>query len=220
MRARTFFGLLGLVFSAGAGLSGCGEDPVPIACTGAQPCPPPSARLSFAAQLFPRSPAAQAPGSPLTVQEEPNLVFNGTGSAALHFIRPARVSGIIRDETAAPVAHARVLALLHSVLPGQGLFSFETSTGTDGSYSLNLPAPKKPQDQPYRIWIGFDDGTPGATLHPPLWFQQVISADTTLPVLLPRQVQLVLVHGPITQPTLAGGGHGGEGRDRTARKRP
>ncbi len=197
-RAPVFFppGLLclvGLVL-----LVGCADETIPIACTGDQHCPPPSPLLSFAAQLFPRSPAVQGTTARLVIQEEPRLSFDATGAAILRFVSPARVTGIVRDESGKPVPQAQALAVLPSAFLGQSPFSFGTSTGIDGAFSLNLPVPRKPREQRYHFWVGFDDGAPGADVHPPMWFDQVISADTTLPVPLPGRSALINISGHIT----------------------
>ncbi len=187
-------------------LAACGEDSaaVPIACSGEQSCPPARNSPSWAVQLWPTESGDKIGADPhyvLTPQEGQQLGFDGTGSALLRFRAASMISGLVLTAENRALVHARVQATLPSAIPGQNDYRFDTQTAEQvaGTYSLRVPTPAKPMDQPYRLWIGFDDAMQAAT-YPPLWLEHPVASDVELPILLRPASQLAVVSGRIVNP--------------------
>ncbi len=186
-------------------VAGCGADSagIPVACTGPEACPPPSAMISWAAQLWPSSSDGTDVQRPLAPQEIAQLRFDAGGTATLRYRTPALSQGTVVDAQLPPqpLGRARVLAILPTVIPGQTSLSFNTLTASQpaGQWSLRLPVPERPSSQPYRFWIGFDDAAQ-ASLYPPVWRDQVISGDSAVALSTRAATDLATVLGRITNP--------------------
>lgn len=195
--------LLGLALLLGA----CSADSgTPIACSAEQRCAPPSARLQWAAQLIPQN-SAQRPGGggELTPQEEPRLLFDDKGGAQARFTQAAILAGTVHDAFGAIVPRARVVATLPSAIAGQDPYTFETSTQAgDGTFSLHVPVPRKPREQPYRLWIGFDDPAQ-AERNPPQWQDEMVGADTLLTLTLRPEGAMSTIDGQLVDSLRSGG---------------
>jgi hypothetical protein len=198
-----------LLLAAHLALGGCAAESIPFACSGERECPPPSSLLSFSAQLWPGAAAGMPrPGSGeqgvLTPQEEPSLIFDAEGLVRLRFTQAAQLRGTLVDELGAPVGRARVVALLPSGIPGQAEQSFDTATDSAGGFALRLPVPRRPEEQPYRLWVGFDDPELAAQ-RPPLWRTGVVvRGDTQIGVKLRPIAELVTVRGNVVDSAGAG----------------
>ncbi len=174
-----------------------GGTPSPIACADIY-CPPPSNDMAWAAQLAPSSSAATDPKNQLLAQEQTPLRFDGAGLARLQFRPTVLLSGSLLDGQATPLGGARVIARLESVLAGQNPYSLGTLTADSpgGAWTMRVPLAQQPSTQPYHLWVGFDDSA-RASLAPPLWQEEAISADTALALRLRPPSELAVVSGRI-----------------------
>jgi len=184
-------------------LSGCGEEAasVPIACSGEHSCPPAHSSPFWAVQLWPKDSGDRPGVDPhylLMPQEGQSLDFDGTGSAVLRFRAVSLLSGLLTTADNRAIPRARVQASLPSAIPGQDDYRFDTQTAekTAGTYLLRVPTPAKPKEQPYKLWVGFDDVAQAAQ-YPPLWFSQIVASDVEVPLKLRAQNQLASFSGRI-----------------------
>jgi hypothetical protein len=198
-------GWLALLLLSGTS-AGCSDDAysTPIACAGNVVCPPPSPSISWAVQLWPDASNRDISADPhrqLTPQESAQLAFDPAGTAQLFFRAPAVITGTVSDSDGQPLTRARVVARLQSAITGQSPYSFDTLTADrpSGMFSLRVPVPQQPSEQPYRFWVGFDDA-PQAGIYPPRWQERVVNADSDIPLRLRPATELATIYGHIFSP--------------------
>lgn len=193
----------GFAFAVGLCLPGCGIEPsiVPVACSGDKPCPPARSSPLWAVQLFPTQSGDKTGADPhylLMPQEGQSLDFDGTGSCVLRFRQAVLLSGRVTTADLQPLPRARVQASLPSAFLGQDDYRFDTQTAEQepGTYVLRVPISAQPSEQPYRLWVGFDDAV-SAALFPPRWFDQHVLGDVETPVQMRAASQLAVLSGRI-----------------------
>ena len=178
-----------------------GETTSLLACAGERTCPPPSNLLPWAVQILPAQNSVSAGDGKnlLLAQDEAHLVFSRDGVANLRLRDTALVSGTVTDASAQPLAGAHITARLASSIAGQNDYntSAVTSEIPRGAFAVRLPLAAAPTLQPYQFWVGFDDPYL-ASLSPPLWRSELVTADRELPLRLRSPNDIAVVTGRIT----------------------
>lgn len=177
-----------------------GETTSLLACAGERSCPPPSNQLPWAIQILPaQNSSSTGDGKNLILaQDEAHLLFTQDGIANLRLRDTALVSGIVTDASGQPLAGAHITARLASSIPGQNDYntSAVTSELPRGAFAMRIPLAAAPTLQPYQFWVGFDDPYL-ASLSPPLWRSELVTADRELPLRLRGPSDLAVVTGRI-----------------------
>ena len=184
------------------GFVACGGETTTLAvCVGEHSCPAPTNDLPWAVQILPApnsGSAGDGKNLPLA-QDEARLVFDRDGVASIRLRGTALVSGTVMDANSQLLVGAHITGRLESSIPGQNDYntSSVTSEVPRGAFSLRVPVAASPTLQPYQFWLSFDDPFL-ASLSPPQWRSEPITADRELPLRLHPLSDLAVVTGRIT----------------------